>query len=152
MVEALREPHVARMVDGWLRPGDAGVIGVVRGRRVGAAWYRTFSADELCSRHARPEFPELAIAVDGHFGGRGWGRALLGALIVQAQRDGFGAIDLQVGERNTRARTLYEGLGFDLVGEPEDGLIWMRRTLKVDSANDASNDVSGAMHRDTARV
>ena len=131
---ALREPNVARMVDGWLRPGDAGVI-ALRGRRpVGAAWYRLFEADEIVSRYGHPEIPELAIAVGETYRGQGWGRMLLTALAEEAWREGHAAIDLQVGQRNEPAVALYRSFGFEHVGEPEGELLWMRCELPAGGA------------------
>jgi hypothetical protein len=44
--EVLADPHLARYIRGWGRHGDGGVIAEEYGGRVGACWYRLFSADE----------------------------------------------------------------------------------------------------------
>jgi GNAT superfamily N-acetyltransferase len=128
--EALRAPHVARMIEGWPRPGDAGVI-ALRGRHpVGAAWYRLFAPEESRSRYADADVPELAIAIARYHRGQGWGRVLLDALVERAGADGHRALDLQVGLSNRVAIDLYEGCGFGRVGDPEDDLVWMRKQIR----------------------
>jgi ribosomal protein S18 acetylase RimI-like enzyme len=130
IAEALRVPHVARMIEGWPRPGDAGVI-AMRGRQpVGAAWYRLFGPDEMQSQYAAADVPELAIAIARRHRGQGWGRVLLEALAERAGADGHRALDLQVGLSNRVAVDLYEQCGFERVGDPEDDLVWMRKQLR----------------------
>ena len=129
--EALRTPHVARMVDGWPRPHDAGVVAIARNVRVGATWYRQFERHELRSQWADPEIPELAIAVSRHHRGRGLGRSLLVALLERARQEGYEALDLQVGQENLNAIALYESSGFEPVGTPETRLIWMRHRFST---------------------
>ncbi|HEY7105796.1 MAG TPA: GNAT family N-acetyltransferase [Acidimicrobiia bacterium] len=129
--EALRAPHVARMIDDWPRPGDAGVI-AMRGRSaVGAAWYRLFDPEELRSQYAEPDVPELAIAIARHHRGQGWGGVALDALVECASTEGRRALDLQVGLTNRVAIRLYERTGFERVGDPEDDLVWMRKQIQT---------------------
>ena len=126
--EALAEPHNARYLDGWRRPGDAGVVALAGDRPVGAAWYRRFAPEELAVGFADPSVPELAIAVAEGHRGRGLGRVLLAALCDRARRAGFAALDLNVSPENRPALALYRRVGFAEVGAHRWGL-WMRRRL-----------------------
>ena len=81
------------------------------GRPVGAAWYRLFSADEPGYGFLDEATPEVSIAVDPAFRGRGVGTALLDALCERARGDGLPALSLSV-ERDNPARRIYERRGF----------------------------------------
>ena len=117
----------ARYVEGWGRPGDAGLVSLDGAFRVGAAWYRLFPADAPGYGFVDERTPELTIAVVPSRRGRGVGRELLSALLGQARGDGFGAITLSVESGNPAAR-LYERFGFATVREDGDTLV-MRAEL-----------------------
>jgi GNAT superfamily N-acetyltransferase len=109
---ALTLPHVRKYLDGWGRPGDGGVVAVARdGRRLGAAWYRCFPAEDSGYGFVAPDVPELSIGVAVEARGRGVGGALLDALLAMARRQGYRALSLSVDRRNP-ARRLYERKGF----------------------------------------
>lgn len=55
--------------------------------------------------------------------GEGIGTQLVAALCAEAVRRGYPAVRLEVIDRNTRARALYERLGFRVVAEEELGLL-----------------------------
>lgn len=57
------------------------------------------------------------VVVDEAYRGRGIGRALMQACLLEAQRKGGRWVGLEVRSNNTPARTLYEHLGFTAVGE-----------------------------------
>jgi GNAT superfamily N-acetyltransferase len=110
--EVLAQPHLARYLDGWGRPGDAGVIALDRGGRpLGAAWYRLFPAAAPGYGFVAPDVPELAIGVAADARGAGVGGALLAALKAAARSGGFGHLSLSVDRRNPALR-LYERHGF----------------------------------------
>jgi ribosomal protein S18 acetylase RimI-like enzyme len=113
--EALAQPAVAHYVESWGRAGDAGVVAVEGGGRVGAAWYRLFPADRPGYGFVDEQTPELSIAVLARARGRGVGTALLRALLEQARGAGFEAISLSV-EPHNPAVGLYERAGFTRVG------------------------------------
>jgi GNAT superfamily N-acetyltransferase len=118
------EPGAARYLAGWGRPGDAGVIALDRGTRVGAAWYRHFDEHDRGYGFIAPDIPELGIGVVERMRGRGVGRALMVALIERARSAGAPALSLSVEFENPAAR-LYERLGFVRVGVVGDA--WTMR-------------------------
>lgn len=105
-------PDVHHYLAGWGRPGDAGVVARDEtGRRLGAAWYRLFPAEDPGYGFVAPDVPELAIGVVSAARSRGVGGALLDALAATARTRGFRALSLSVDRRNP-ARRLYERTGF----------------------------------------
>jgi ribosomal protein S18 acetylase RimI-like enzyme len=124
VIEALSNPILARYVDGWRRPGDAGVIAERGGDAVGAAWYRLFTANEPGYGFVDERTPELGLAVVPLYRRAGVGTALLEALIDRAREDGYRSLSLSVAVSN-RSRLMYERLGFVKVGEHGDS--WTMR-------------------------
>jgi GNAT superfamily N-acetyltransferase len=102
---------VKRYVSGWGRPGDAAVIAIDAGNRVGAAWFRLFPREEAGYGFVDETTPELAIAVVPAKRGHGIGRDLLEGLFKQARADGFGKISLSVEEGSPQVG-FYERQGF----------------------------------------
>jgi ribosomal protein S18 acetylase RimI-like enzyme len=124
VIEALSNPVLARYVDGWRRPGDAGVVAEREGEAIGAAWYRLFTADEPGYGFVDERTPELGLAVLPLYRRRGVGTALLEGLIERAREDGYPALSLSVAVSN-RSRLMYERAGFAKVGEHGDS--WTMR-------------------------
>jgi len=106
---------VARYVNNWGRPGDAGLVAWEAGP-IGAAWYRLFPAEAPGFGFVDEQTPELTIAVVPSRRGRGYGDELLEGLLAQARKDGFAQISLSV-EPDNPALRLYERHGFHKVGE-----------------------------------
>ncbi len=122
--EVLAEPTIARYIQGWGRPGDAGVVAEEGGEPIGAAWYRLFSPEEPGFGFVDAAVPELAIAVVPLHRRRGVGTALLDALIERGRTDGHPALSLSVQVHN-RSRLMYERAGFLKVAEEGDS--WTMR-------------------------
>ncbi|GAA3949413.1 N-acetyltransferase [Gordonia caeni] len=116
VAEVLGRPQLAHYVAGWPRPDDVGVIALHDRQPIGAAWLRTFPADDPGYGFVDAATPELAIGVTAEWRGQGVGDRLLGALITAAAEHGFAAVSLSV-ERQNPARRLYERHGFRRVGE-----------------------------------
>ncbi len=124
---AFTMPHVRRYLDGWGRPGDAGVIAVSEdGQPLGAAWYRLFPAEAPGWGFVAADVPELSIGVTAAARGRGVGRELLDALLKLAREQGYRALSLSV-DRQNPARRLYERVGFRDAGvsDPSDTSVTM---------------------------
>ena len=115
---------VARYVNNFGRPGDAGLIAWENGP-VGAAWYRLFSEREPGFGFVDVRTPELTIAVVPGRRGSGLGGQLLDALLERARDEGHTAISLSAEAENTK---LYERHGFQPV-EQKDGTVTMRKQL-----------------------
>ncbi len=112
-------PELARYVTAWGRQGDHGVVAEDAKVRVGAAWVRLFSGEDVRAReHVADDVPELAIAVLEGREGRGVGDAMLRALLeVLGER--YPAIALSVRESNPAVR-LYRRHGFEIIDEIEN--------------------------------
>ena len=115
---------VARYVNNWGRPGDAGIIAWENGP-IGAAWYRIFKEREPGFGFVDERTPELTIAVVPSRRGSGLGGQLLEALLERARRDGHATISLSAEQGLTG---LYERYGFRPV-EERDGTVTMKADL-----------------------
>ena len=112
----LADPAVGHYVEGFPRPGDDGVVAVDDdGSPIGAAWWRTFAADDPGYGFVDEATPEMAIGVEAAWRGRGVGEALLRALHDAARAAGLARLSLSV-ERDNPAKRLYERLGYVEVG------------------------------------
>jgi GNAT superfamily N-acetyltransferase len=126
-IAALALPSMRKYLEGWGRPGDAGVVAIGEDdRRLGAAWYRLFPIENPAYGFVVPDIPELSIGVVEGERGKGIGHALLEALLVRALADGFRAISLSV-DRQNAALQLYERVGFRDAGvsDPDDSSVTM---------------------------
>jgi ribosomal protein S18 acetylase RimI-like enzyme len=119
--EFLRSTEFVKLLAGWGRPGDRGLIAEVGGIPVGAAWYRLWTETNHSYGFVDAATPELSIAVENSHRSMGVGRALMRALLDAALADGFSGLSLSVDPAN-HALMLYESLGFDKVGE--SGTSW----------------------------
>jgi ribosomal protein S18 acetylase RimI-like enzyme len=124
---------VARYVVNFGRKGDAAVIAIEDHRRVGAAWYRLFAADEPGFAFVDEQTPEATIAVVPSVRGRGIGSQLLERLLSRARDEGYPALTLSV-ERDNPSIKLYERHGFQPIREEDDTLI-MRADLRPSEQN-----------------
>ncbi len=69
--EVLAAPENARYAAGWGRGGDFGLVAIrADGERLGAAWYRLFSASAPAYGFVNEEIPELSVAVRAGWRGR----------------------------------------------------------------------------------
>ena len=126
---ALADPAIARYVDDFGRHGDAGVVGVLDGLEVGAAWWRYFGADEPGYGFVDEAVPEISLAVLPGYRRKGIGTELLTALGRAAHDEGVSRLSLSV-ERDNPAYALYERAGFAPIGL-DDGA----QTMVVNTAS-----------------
>jgi GNAT superfamily N-acetyltransferase len=104
----LREPAIARYVEGWgLRSDDSGLIALVDNAPAGAAWLRCFPASEPGYGFVDERTPELSIAVLPAHRGKGIGSRLLERLL-----HGVDSTSLSCDPANPSWR-LYVRLGFE---------------------------------------
>ena len=123
------EPPVRRYVERWGRPGDTALVAIQDFQKVGAAWFRLFTAANAGYGFVDEETPELSIAIVPSRRGGGLGSELLDALLERARAEGYDAVSLSVDRNNAGAIELYERHGFERVGE-DDGGVTMRASLK----------------------
>lgn len=118
---------LARYVDNWGREGDVALVAAEGPNRVGAAWFRLFTAEAPGYAFVDGETPELTIAVVPSRRRHGVGQELLDALLEKARAEGHQAVSLSV-EQGSPAVGFYERNGFERVTEDE-GAVTMRRAL-----------------------
>jgi ribosomal protein S18 acetylase RimI-like enzyme len=123
--EILKGPDLARYVEGWGRPGDAGFVAhePESGKPLGAIWCRPSYA------HEQPEgaaaIPEVAWAVHPQHRRRGIGAALMTQWVKANPQQS--AVTLAVPANNPAVR-LYERFGFKVAREEPRSVV-MRREL-----------------------
>ena len=119
----LEHPKIAVYHDGWMRPGDDGLVAETQtGMFVGMAYCRLFDDGEGAQAFIDADTPELAVGVEAEFRGRDVGRRLITRL-HEARRDaGVQRMSLSVGIGNP-ARRLYERLGYREVRRDGDGIV-----------------------------
>ncbi len=113
---------IGRYVDGWGRPGDTVLIAMEGGHRVGAGWIRIFRETAPGYAFIDENTPELTVAVVPSRQGEGIGLQLLHGLLERARADNYRAVSVSV-EKNHPEVALYEGEGFEHVGETAHAVI-----------------------------
>ena len=116
VADVLSRPELAHYVAGFPRPGDLGVVAEDGEGPLGAAWWRTFGADDPGYGFVDESTPEVSIGVLPTERGRGIGTLLLAALAHEARAAGLGALSLSV-EFENRAARLYRRAGYQVVGD-----------------------------------
>jgi len=115
VAEVAASAELAHYIVGWPRPGDVGVVAVDDdhdgGRPIGAAWWRSFSADDPGYGFVDEMTPELSLGVVPTARGRGVGTELMRALVAEARARSLAALSLSV-EIDNPATRLYARLGF----------------------------------------
>jgi len=109
-------PSLKKLLQGWGRPGDVGVIAVAEdGLPIGAAWYRYWTISEHSYGFVDEATPELGVAVVPQRRGEGIGHRLILSILAEAFQLGTKHISLSVAPSNPALR-LYKRLGFHKVG------------------------------------
>ena len=117
LAEIRRLPEIWHYVEGWPRQDDFGVLATdADGGRLGAVWARSFSAENRGYGFVAEHVPELGMGIAAGQRGEGLGGKLLDALIEAARERGIVGLSLSVEDGNARARRLYEGRQFVVVG------------------------------------
>jgi len=125
-LEATEIP-LAGYVDGWGRNGDAVLIAIEDGHRLGAGWYRLFTEASPGFGFVDERTPELTIAVVPGRRGEGIGHELLRRLIDRGRAEGYQALSASI-ERSNAEVSIFAQEGFETVGE-SDLALTMRRSL-----------------------
>ena len=106
----LRDPAVARYVEDWgTRGGDSGLIALVDGAPVGAAWLRRFPASEPGYGFVDEGTPELSTAVLPAHRGNG-----IGSRLIKEVLEGVDSASLSYDPGNPAWR-LYARFGFEVL-------------------------------------
>jgi ribosomal protein S18 acetylase RimI-like enzyme len=126
--EILNQPEIRSYAENWGRSNDLGFIALtqITSQPIGAAWVRLLKGENRGYGYIDDHTPELTIAVDPMWRGRGIGTELLGS-VIEAARAFCVYISLSVSQDNPAIR-LYQRMGFEALGG--SGIsVTMRRRL-----------------------
>lgn len=113
---SVSEDHLFKLYGRWGQAGDLGVIATGnRGSSIGAAWQRRFLDRDYFWLPGDTLAPEVIIAVNDDFRGRGVGKTLLAALMERSADAGVRELCLTVEKSNKIALGLYKSFGFQII-------------------------------------
>lgn len=119
----LAHPDIAVYYEGWMRPGDDGVVAETEaGELAGMAYCREFGDGEPAQGFVDPSVPELAVGVEPELRGRGVGRSLIQRLHESRRAAGIQQMSLSVSMGNPAVR-LYERLGYRELRRHDDAIV-----------------------------
>jgi GNAT superfamily N-acetyltransferase len=119
----LEAPEIAHYAAGFgIDRNDTGLVAEAAGTQIGAAWIRLLNGANRGFGYVDDDTPELTIAVEPEWRGRGVGTALLAGLIELVPR-----ISLSSDPHNPATR-LYERLGFEQVADNGTSRTMLRRS------------------------
>ncbi|MDK7699544.1 GNAT family N-acetyltransferase [Cutibacterium avidum] len=109
--ECRTNPAIAHYIDGWT-PDQIGMICLVDGSPIGAAWLRDLPASDPGYGFVAPGIPELTIAISPQQRSQGHGGYLLDSLLDECRRHGIRSVSLNVDTANEPAMAIYRKAGF----------------------------------------
>ncbi len=126
MEQLLNTDSLKKYYKDWGRKGDKALIAVDhQGIFYGAVWCRLFSKENPGYGFVNEHTPELGIAIEKEYRGKGLGTKLMDAMIEEVKNSGFEALSLSVDARNGNAIRLYDKIGFLQVDRDETSLIML---------------------------
>ena len=121
------EAPLANYAASFGRTGDYGFVLATDTGLAGAAWVRLLKGENRGYGFVNEETPELSMAIEADFRGKGYGRQMLEKLIEKGAQVGYAQLSLSVDKRN-KAFDLYQKAGFVTVSETDGSCIMVRRT------------------------
>lgn len=123
--------------DGW-EPGGEVLLALLHGEPIGALFVRWTGADEPEVIEHLPQVPMLYhVVIKESLRGLGHGSRFLRAVGERLRRRGYERVALGIDHSNTRARRVYQRLGYELSENPE--LRGLRAALKPDEDGNPDN-------------
>ena len=113
--EIIYEPEIYVYVKDFGSEDDLGVVAVLDGKIVGAAWTRIIPA----YGHIDDKTPELAISVLPGHRGKGIGSGMMKMLFDLLREHGYERTSLSVQKDNPAVR-FYKRLGYEIIGDRID--------------------------------
>lgn len=111
------KPEIAKYITNWnSQPLDVGIVAERNGQIIGAAWGRTFSADNPSYGFIAEDIPEITVAVLANYRNQGIGQNLLQHLEGAYQQTEVTALSLSV-DQMSPAKRLYSRFGFSVYEE-----------------------------------
>ncbi len=122
----IHEPSLSKYVASFGQAGDHSFVLSADGQLVGAAWARLLVGEHKGYGFVDDSTPELSMAIEPAFRGKGYGQLLVTKLIEKLSDCGYDQLSLSVDKRN-RAINLYRRLGFCVVSEDKTACTMLRK-------------------------
>lgn len=119
------EPTLAKYAASFGQEGDYGFVLSANNNLVGAAWTRLLKGKDKGYGFVDDSTPELSVAIDEAFRGKGYGQSLIERLAEKLENQGYKQLSLSVDKQN-RAFNLYQKLGFVIVSEAKTSCIMVK--------------------------
>ncbi|MDO4411462.1 GNAT family N-acetyltransferase [Cutibacterium sp.] len=123
--ECRTNPAIAHYIDGWT-PDQIGMICLVAGSPIGAAWLRNLPASDPGYGFIAPGIPELTIAISPQHRGQGNGGFLIASLLDVCDHDRIRSVSLSVDADNKAALAIYRKTGFVEVSTQNNNVRMLR--------------------------
>ena len=118
----VKQPEISKYVENWGKSGDYALIGIDEsGNKLGAVWLRYFKSNNKGYGYINDGIPEIGIAVDELYRGKGIGITLLTEILERTKNE-IRSISLSV-QPNNSAKKLYKKIGFFECGISGDSII-----------------------------
>lgn len=120
------EPSIAKYAVSFGQQGDYAFVLSANERLVGAAWTRLMKQESKGYGFVDDFTPELSMAIEQNFRGKGYGQELINRLVDKLRKHGYTQLSLSVDKRN-RALRLYHRAGFGIFREEETAYTMVKK-------------------------
>jgi len=123
----IHRPEIYKYIRDWNQNKfDIAIVAKCESELIGAVWGRLFDAENQGNGFVDAETPEISMAIQSEFRGRGIGTELLQQIEKAYLEIGVKQLSLSVDKRN-RARVLYERNGYEFFTDLETAVTLLKQ-------------------------
>jgi GNAT superfamily N-acetyltransferase len=123
----IHRPKIYKYIRDWNRNQfDIAIVAISDDKLIGVVWGRRFDVESKGYGFVDSETPEISMAIQAEFRGRGIGTELLKQLEIAYLEIGVKQLSLSVDKRN-RAKNLYERNGFIFFEDLETAVTLLKK-------------------------
>ena len=123
----INRPEIYKYIRDWNRNEfDIAIVAISDDELIGAVWGRRFDEESKGYGFVDVKTPEISMAIQAEFRGRGVGTELLKQIEIAYLEIGVKQLSLSVDKRN-RAKVLYERNGYDFFVDLETAVTLLKK-------------------------